>query len=1293
MSGLTTVGLNASSAEGDTVFSNMTALVGAEMRNGAADLTLNYSAAAVAGTADTQALTVSNVSAGTFTANGAETIAITTELVKSTLTNVASSALKTVTVAGAVDLTIGTALTATTINAAAMTGALNVKLGAADQAVTGGSGNDIIDAGTNLTSDDTIVGGDGVDTLKLSVGNATVAVGTSAAKGALFNVSGVEVIDIASTADTAVLDLNNTAGVTTVVAAANQKTVTFTGDAGAQSGTATITFVLNGVTFTTAALTLAGDAAADVAAANSALTTAINSIVGFSASSGATGPVTIVSTIGEAIEIAVTDQTGANAAESAYGAVSFTNLTGQAVDIFSADAVTASLKDASGAADSLSINLKTLAADKGFNHAIGTVTANNIETINLSATGMTDGKIKTVAALTGNAMKTLNISGDSDLTISAFTSSAALTTIDGSTATGDLTLAAAPAAKDQSIKTGSGNDTIIMGAFLTAGDTIDGGGNSTTAGTSTMGKDKLTATGNIGTITAPSALKIANVETIEIATGGAAATFIDATGITGAENIAFSATSGTVKITNLAAGTKIGLGETTNRFEGTMDIALADATGAADAISFTTASVDAATTVALTVAAAVETVNIAASTNADNARIATFTNTNNAAKNIVLTAGHADDTVALGTLNAATTNVNASALAAKLTVTTAAAGAVTVSANGAVVNNITTGAGADVITLSGLLGTTAQTINGNAGTDVLNVNLSSPASDFTNVSNIETINLTVGANTQAGFDDATKDNGLNAAKTVNILGGDSLSTFTVGTNAKFDDAEKTIDATGFAGTIDLTLAVNALDADMVIRGGASTKDKVTTSVNASAIEVLKSMTGVETLVVNSVDGGNAGSGVDLVNVTGLTALEVGFTTAGAAETITVNNLASGVAVKATVTNAADNLVINLSDRAAADNALSLELSGTTNLNFDAAGVEILNIKTSTGGNQIDLAGVTATATAGNVAVNVTGAGALTLKALNAQTNVVNASAATGAITLASGDRAATAMTITTGTGNDTVAMRHANDVLNGGLGTDTLTINANLVLGGILVDLSSTTDQVVSFNGNANAAVQVGFENVDLSGITGTFGADITARAAGSTITGTRNNDQITGGAGADTIIGGAGNDLLTGGAGNDTFVFQTTLALNGADTITDFMTGTNVIDFAFGDGGIANLAALRGTGVNVQFGNATGALAINANAGLVVNTTAATGLTAANVVTDFSGVTGNTGIVANDILYYIASNNTDAVVYRLNAAGAGDADKIDNVADVEILAILTGVTVANLGALTAANFADFAAI
>ena len=68
--------------------------------------------------------------------------------------------------------------------------------------------------------------------------------------------------------------------------------------------------------------------------------------------------------------------------------------------------------------------------------------------------------------------------------------------------------------------------------------------------------------------------------------------------------------------------------------------------------------------------------------------------------------------------------------------------------------------------------------------------------------------------------------------------------------------------------------------------------------------------------------------------------------------------------------------------------------------------------------------------------------------------------------------------------------------------------------------------------------------------LTGTSGTDVLYGFAG--------NDVLNGGAGNDVLDGGQGDDTLTGGGGADTFVFH---AGDGNDTITDFTSGTDVID------------------------------------------------------------------------------------------------------------------------------------
>ncbi|NRP36541.1 Poly(beta-D-mannuronate) C5 epimerase 5 [Marinobacterium sp. xm-d-579] len=66
-----------------------------------------------------------------------------------------------------------------------------------------------------------------------------------------------------------------------------------------------------------------------------------------------------------------------------------------------------------------------------------------------------------------------------------------------------------------------------------------------------------------------------------------------------------------------------------------------------------------------------------------------------------------------------------------------------------------------------------------------------------------------------------------------------------------------------------------------------------------------------------------------------------------------------------------------------------------------------------------------------------------------------------------------------------------------------------------------------------------------------------------STFVGSDNGDNIDGGAGNDTIIGGKGEDTLTGGIGDDVFAWNLADADGSTDTITDFGTGSDVINIA----------------------------------------------------------------------------------------------------------------------------------
>jgi Ca2+-binding RTX toxin-like protein len=115
----------------------------------------------------------------------------------------------------------------------------------------------------------------------------------------------------------------------------------------------------------------------------------------------------------------------------------------------------------------------------------------------------------------------------------------------------------------------------------------------------------------------------------------------------------------------------------------------------------------------------------------------------------------------------------------------------------------------------------------------------------------------------------------------------------------------------------------------------------------------------------------------------------------------------------------------------------------------------------------------------------------------------------------------------------------------------------------------------------------------------GVFGSAIIGTSGNDTLTGLFGDDTITGGGGADilngangsdSLNGGTGDDVLTGGFGDDVFVFNSG---GGADTITDFGEGNDVIDLSdFADSGYDSLANVKsystqiGNDVNIDLGN-----------------------------------------------------------------------------------------------------------
>ena len=139
-------------------------------------------------------------------------------------------------------------------------------------------------------------------------------------------------------------------------------------------------------------------------------------------------------------------------------------------------------------------------------------------------------------------------------------------------------------------------------------------------------------------------------------------------------------------------------------------------------------------------------------------------------------------------------------------------------------------------------------------------------------------------------------------------------------------------------------------------------------------------------------------------------------------------------------------------------------------------------------------------------------------------------------------------------GNDFIVMEGTTsdmDEAHGGTGTDTLVLSGGdfLTFGVTEVDLS-VADQVVSIGGVADALLQDGFENLDVSGLIFISSVNVTGSDGAKILIGSFGSDTLNGGLGNDILNGGlVGSDDVNGGEGDDTYRFD---VFEGNDTITE---------------------------------------------------------------------------------------------------------------------------------------------
>ena len=1208
-----------------------------------------------------------------------------------TLTSLIADGAKSITVTGAGNFITtlnqtGTNVT-TTVDASAATGTFQITEAVTnDMTIKGSAGANTFVMAATLNNKDTIVGGASTK----DVISATVGTATTATTGK-FNITGVETLALTSTVNqTATVDLSATTGITkvtvasgdattgaqvlnlsgvaagVVIATTEQATNDFDGTIAVTlanaAGTAdALTVELKNKTssdnFTLTAtdienLTLAADAAG-ISADSSVNVSGVNATTITLTGGDATSEVNLTEgttklnkTVRTVDATAFKGSIVVNASATDSQGVTF-NMGDLEITDNSRDIVTGSASTTTD--DTLNGTLAATDATAEFVSRLS-----GIENYNLT---LKDGVAITAAANEGlgdgdSAVKTIKLSGGN--TLSSYTAAGAidgakLTSFDASAFNGKTTINV-----DSSI---ASKVSLKAGALTTDALTF-----SAVNGLAAATTGKLTASG---------------FETVALLTATAAST-IDASGLTGLTTLVVE-NDQNVTVSKLAAGVGIQLGAsgstatgtnnafTTDDYSGTLTVTLADESGANDSLKVTLASTDSNNNInAILVTTAIETVEISGSTDtgADDAKLDVSGVKATSLKVTGGVAGEVLDLTGTGgakTLSSSTGTVDASAFAGSLTVIASANKATTITARTNALT-FTGSAAADNVTIGAAGSETAATlgaIDGGSGSDTLTVFATgvqgTSDASLANIEAIETINLVTKA-TGADYTITAfaSSKGGNDASALNITGGESGKVVTLG--GEITDHAFTLDASAMAGSIDATFAAGALVqtnvADVIsIKGGAGSKDKVTASftANAAVDTGAFSMTGVETLAVSSISQGGATGGntvVNLASVTGLNTLilQTGNTNA---RSVTVSGLKSATTVQLGVAPAAGSefngvtAKLDLADATGTADTLTVSAfdtnAGGSTATIQTDGVETLTLalNDSSEVHKVVLNN-TNTNSARLVVTSANASADLTVSTLAAAYTTVDASASKSAFIMADNSRAGTvAMTITTGADDDTIIMKHANDAIDAGANPttspagDTLKIVQNLVLGGLAIDMTSTTDQITSYNGSANSAVQKGFENVDLSGITGTFGADITGTDTANSITGTRN---------ADVIRAGKGNDVITvateGAANSDD--------IDGGEGTTDELilsTGANALT---GDATLVNIEKITlGETASVDLTNQTEGFTINGGAG--VNT--------------IEGGAGNDIITAGDGIDAIDLTNGGSDTVKFAATGATNDD------------------------------------
>ena len=270
-------------------------------------------------------------------------------------------------------------------------------------------------------------------------------------------------------------------------------------------------------------------------------------------------------------------------------------------------------------------------------------------------------------------------------------------------------------------------------------------------------------------------------------------------------------------------------------------------------------------------------------------------------------------------------------------------------------------------------------------------------------------------------------------------------------------------------------------------------------------------------------------------------------------------------------------------------------------------------------------------------------------------------------------------------GDDEISIRGQFDIIDGGLGSDTLLISNNWIYPNVIFSLQAGaiySDFPDLFAANYQMSVKQ-IENITYDGdlamtLVGDDLSNIISSGSGDDLLiGEGGDDTISGGIGNDEIKGGAGFDTLSGGEGDDRFTFDS--ANDNADEILDFNYETDTLKFV--DTSDLMLAGDKSDSLisGTVAGLTGGANIISVDHNIIVLTDAISTNDGSTIQATLSGINqGSNAAVADGVIVLAATATEDVMVWYDEEIASGDA--------VE-LATLSGVKITDLENFSSDNF------